>query len=133
MDDLSGILSGILNSPEGIENLKKAAEALLSDKAKERRGQSGDAIAEQLSDRSFESCPDISLDQNGLPDISPSQLAGIIKVISTLKSRGEDDRTKLLIALKPHLSPERRERVDQAVKFLKIIDIIPLIRGSGLL
>lgn len=29
MDDMSELLSGILNSPEGMENLKKAASALL--------------------------------------------------------------------------------------------------------
>ena len=40
MDDMSELLSGILNSPEGMENLKKAASALLKGSSeKEQKNQ----------------------------------------------------------------------------------------------
>lgn len=109
MDDMSELLSGILSSPEGMENLKSMASALLKKTDTE----------EQKTE-----------EETGL---SPAQLAGMVKAVSLIKNRKDDDRTKLLLALRPHLSPPRRARVDEAVKFLKIVDIIPLIRGSGLL
>lgn len=44
-----------------------------------------------------------------------------------------DDNTRLLLALKPHLRPENRIKVDNALKLMKIMNILPLIRESGVL
>lgn len=167
MDDMSKLLSGILNSPEGMENLKKAASVLLkgsSEKEQKEPSHGDDNSAVQSLLRSLKresgSCGGEfnggSFDgggnlgafgnfgnrsddsQNELSDgeetgLSPAQLAGMVKMVSALNSRKEDDRTRLLQALRPHLSPEKRDRVDKAVKFLKIMDILPLIRGAGIL
>lgn len=64
--------------------------------------------------------------------ISPREIQAIMKIGNALKAPRRDDRTQLLLALKPHLSPARRERVDQAVKILRILDILPLLKDSGL-
>ena len=45
----------------------------------------------------------------------------------------EDDNTKLLLALKPHFSDRRKEKVDQAVKIMHLLSLLPLIKDSGLL
>ena len=87
-------------------------------------GNFGESDADGCEDRSTDG------EEAGL---SPAQLAGMVKMVSALNNRKEDDRTRLLLALRPHLSPEKRERIDKAVKFLKIMDILPLIRGSGIL
>ena len=75
--------------------------------------------------------PDISsaLDGGGL---DAAQMAKIISVISRLKSGGDDSRANLLLALKPHLSAPRREKVDTAIKLLKIIDLLPFLKDSGI-
>ena len=167
MDDMSELLSGILNSPEGMENLKKAASALLKGSSekeqKESSRENGNSAVQSLlrslegkngsrggevnggsfdgggsfgnlgifGNRSDDSQNDFSDgDETGL---SPAQLAGMVKMVSALNSRKEDDRTRLLLALRPHLSPEKRDRIDKAVKFLKIMDVLPLIRGAGIL
>lgn len=39
---------------------------------------------------------------------------------------------KLLLALKPLLREENRSKVDTAVKLLKLISLLPLLRESGL-
>lgn len=44
-----------------------------------------------------------------------------------------DKNTQLLLALKPHLRPENRQKVDSALKLMKIIDILPLLKESGIL
>jgi len=38
-----------------------------------------------------------------------------------------------LLALKPHLTDERQQRIDKAVKLLRIISVIPLLKEQGLL
>lgn len=45
----------------------------------------------------------------------------------------QDDSTRLLLALKPHLKPENRHKVDSAMKLVKIMNILPLLRDSGIL
>lgn len=45
----------------------------------------------------------------------------------------QDDSTRLLLALKPHLKPENRRKVDSAMKLMKIMNILPLLRDSGIL
>lgn len=54
-------------------------------------------------------------------------------MVSALKSKGDDDRTRLLLALRPHLSEERRPRVDRAVKLLKLASVLPLLQETDLL
>ena len=36
------------------------------------------------------------------------------------------------MALKPHLSEERSKKVDDAVKIMQLIKLLPLIKESGL-
>ena len=68
----------------------------------------------------------------GLP-ISPGEIQTIMKLVGAMKNGQDDhDRTRLLLSLKPHLSEARQQRVDQAIKLLKLITLLPLIRESGL-
>ena len=54
-------------------------------------------------------------------------------LVSRLQSQNDDPRTALLTALKPHLSEAKREKVDTAVKILRLLDLLPLIKESGIL
>lgn len=58
--------------------------------------------------------------------------AAIARLLSALNAP-DDERAALLTALRPHLSPERRERVDRAVKLLKLARVLPLIQKEGLI
>lgn len=44
-----------------------------------------------------------------------------------------DKNTQLLLALKPHLRPENRQKVDNAMKLMKILGMLPLLRECGFL
>ena len=61
-----------------------------------------------------------------------SELQKLIPLISRFKNQKEDNRTRLLLALKPILSEEKAKRVDSAVKLLKIIDLLPLLKETDL-
>lgn len=108
MDDLNEKLSELLNDPDGMEKIRKMAQTLLgeSEKPPEDSG-------------------------NTLPNID---MASVAKVMSLLKSNRQDDkRIKLLYALKPNLSPEKQEKVDSAIKILKLIELAPLLGEAGLI
>lgn len=115
MDDISKTLADLLNDPDSLNRVREMAENIL--------GNSSEPTPQQESNNNS---------IFGDMDIDPSQLGKIVSVMSRLKSNRDDDRARLLLALKPHLSPPRREKVDTAVKLLKLIDLLPLLKDSGI-
>ena len=55
-----------------------------------------------------------------------------MSVISKLNGSQDNERTRLLNALKPYLSEKRQAKADNAIKLLKIIELWPLIKESGM-
>ena len=130
MDDLSEKLAGILNDPESMNRVRQMAESLLG-------GQQDNEPPPQLP---FQQSPSSSspmaglsslLGGDGMPDME--ELQKVVKILSKLKSDGQDSRTQLLVALKPHLSEPRQEKVDTAIKILRLIDLLPYLKESGIL
>ncbi len=105
MDDIAEKLSSLLEDPEGLNKIKSLAEGILSDNKKEDK-----------PDNDFQ-----------MPDINM-----LMKLSKAFKST-KDDRINLLLALRPHLSEERKAKVDTAVKLLKIYSLMPLLKESGVL
>lgn len=61
-------------------------------------------------------------------------IEGIMKLGEMLSSMNKQDKnTQLLLALKPHLRPENRQKADNAIKLLKILNILPLLKESGII
>ncbi len=111
MDDLGEKLAGILNDPESMERVRKMAENILGDDPAPKGASPLENLGEALG---------------------AQELGAIVSIINRLKSGSEDSRTQLLNALKPHLSAPRQEKVDTAIKILKMIELFPLIKESGL-
>jgi len=109
MDDLSEKLAELLNDPESMNKVRQMAENLLG-------GNSEPAPQSSAADNS-----------------GGDELKAVMSIMSILKNSGNDSRTQLLTALKPHLSEPKREKVDTAIKILKILEMLPLIKETGLL
>ncbi len=111
MDELNSRLAEILNDPQSMDRVRKMAENILSG--------NGDNTENgyQIGDENTDSA-----------DISK-----IMHIVSLLKAPANDNRTRLLLALKPNLSEKRQEKVDSAVKLLRLIEILPILKDSGLL
>ena len=60
-----------------------------------------------------------------------SALGGLMSLFQAMGQ--EDDSVRLLHALKPLLSQGRQDRVDQAVKLLRLMNLLPILAESGLL
>ena len=122
MEDLSTKLTQLLNDPEGMKQLQSMAQGLM--------GEGGlDLSALMPQQQEMPVMPDISGLMGG---ISPDQMGMMMKLMSAFNSTKEDDRTRLLMALRPHLTDKRQQRVDQAVKLLKLASVLPLISESGM-
>lgn len=112
MEDLTAKLSELLDSPEGMSRVKAMADSLF--------GGSGE-------EKSPADTP-----QGIFGTFSSDEIGTIMQLGNLLKSDTEDSRAHLLMALKPHLRPERQDRVDRAVKLLRIASILPIISKQGL-
>lgn len=62
--------------------------------------------------------------------IDLGSFARIAGLLSAAGSTSDDER--LLIALKPLLREENRGKVDTALRLLKLVSLLPLLRESGL-
>lgn len=61
-------------------------------------------------------------------------IEAVLKLGEMLSSMNKPDKnTELLMALKPHLRPENRNKVDHALKLMKLMSILPLLKESGVL
>ena len=116
MDELSAKLAEFLNDPESMNRVRQMAENIL--------GESGGEPP----------APDPPADLSGIGEmLGGGELNSIISVISKMKSASDDSRVQLISALRPHLSEERKKRADTAIKILKLLDLLPLIKDSGLM
>lgn len=109
MDELSQKLAEILNDPESMNRVREMAEDILGDKPK----------------------PEPQDDISGL--LSNGDLMNVMSLVSKLNTNGGDSRTALLTALKPHLSEPKREKVDTAIKILRLLELLPILKESGVL
>lgn len=66
------------------------------------------------------------------PLIDPATLGTIVTVLSRMNN-GNDKNIELLRALKPHFSESRSSKVDDAIRIIQLLSLLPIIRESGLL
>lgn len=145
MEDLFSKIQEILGSKEGQEQLKNVAQMLGassgSSSSQQAQPQSdgldlsslssllgGQENSSPLPAAQQNSNPLSGIDMNGI-DIN--MLMQVQRMLSSMQE--EDNNTRLLLALKPHFSESRQKKVDQAVKMLRLLSVLPIIQKSGLL
>ena len=113
MDDIANKITEILNDKDSFEKISQMASTFMNGNNYQEEAKENN----QLTDFSFD----------------PTQMGNIMKMMNVLKSNNKDDKnTKLLLALKPHLSIERGKKIDKAISILKIVKMIPLLKECGL-
>lgn len=113
-NDITSKITEVLNNPESMKKFGEFASGFLAQPESSKKSPV------------FEDS-DIS--------INPEQMGSIIKIISALKksSSDEDNNTKLLTALKPHLSEKRGKKIDKALSLMKIAKLLPVLKESGIM
>lgn len=100
-----------------MDNIEDILRALAGDEETDGENSGEPASGEKSGDGLF----------SGVDLGSMMKLAGMLGAAG-----GSSDDEKLLIALKPLLREENRGKVDTAVKLLKLISLLPLLKESGL-
>lgn len=114
MADLQEILSSI--SDEDMAKIKSVAESLMS----------GNGQTESNNQNHNNSNNNSSLGGFSLP----FDMGTMSKMMSLMgQMNKEDHRTRLICDLKPLLSEERRQKADEAIKFLQLMEMLPLLKG----
>ena len=112
MDDLSSALSGILSDPQAMKEIASLASSL---------GVSAPGVH-------TEAPPPKPPAPDGASVLSMA--GGLMPLLGALKS--EDDTTRLLDAIRPFLSGERREKLDRAKKLIGVMRLLPMLRELNL-
>lgn len=114
-----GAISQILGSlsAEDMENLKNAAQSMFSS------GQNGE------TPRQNQSPPKKEQPKNDGFDFS--SFAQLASIMSALNSEKNDPRCDLLSALRPLVGKERQQKIDQAIKMLRLISVVKVLGVSG--
>ncbi|MCR5110616.1 MAG: hypothetical protein K6B38_06860 [Ruminococcus sp.] len=97
-------------------------------------GKLGELLSDEESVRQLSELAQMMNDGTDEPIGGSPDMSGLVKLsglIGTMNS--EDSNTQLLMALRPHLKVERQERVDRAVKLMKLIAVWNAAKESGLL
>lgn len=68
--------------------------------------------------------------QSDMPAISPELLLQAQSIMQQLSSAENDDRSNLLMSLKPYMRESRRKTIDDAVKFLSAARLTRLFQGG---
>ena len=105
--DISEILSSLTD--DDIRQLKNAANSIFGQDSQEKQNTKSDSS-----------------------NLFNADLLGNIGKIGNAVSH-DDERTALIKALKPLLSESRQQKADEVIKILRIIQLIPLLKNSGLL
>lgn len=148
MDDLSQQLNQILSDPQSMQQIQGMMSAL------GLGGNSGNQTAPAPQPVPAEVQP--AAPQSG--GFDPSMLAGMLgslgkaspppepaggatpELLQTVtrlapllsQVNREDDSTRLLRALRPLLSAQRQKKLDEAIKILQMMRLLPLLKDSGL-
>lgn len=111
-DELSQKIDQLLGSPEGMEKIRSTMAAL---------GISPDAIT-----------PDAAPTPEPTPPAADDgMLSGLLSLAPLLQNMGQDDHNvALLKALRPYLHDGREKRLDESLKLLQLLKLLPLLQGG---
>lgn len=68
-------------------------------------------------------------DGTDMPAITPEMIMAAQSIMSKLSSREDDDRSRLLMSLKPYMRQSRKSSIDSAVKMLNLAQMSQFFKG----
>lgn len=136
MDDMTSRLSEILNDPASMEKLKNLASLFGSSSQQGGTGQSPAPPQQQQRPQQYpqQSQPPQQNTQSAAPSIDPELMRSMMKLAPAFsRMRQDDSSTQLLRALRPFLGESRRGKLDEALRILQLMRMLPYLRNSGIL
>lgn len=126
MGDFEEKLNAILSNPDALAQVANLAQSLnLGGSAAQDGAPSQDPAAADSAEPSG-GAPDLGA-LSGLGElfgqIDPNMLKKFLPLLNEFTGGSSDERLQLLYALRPFLRPERRDKIERAVKTAKLIHV----------
>ena len=67
--------------------------------------------------------------KSDIPAITPEMIMAAQSIMSKLSSSDDDDRSRLLMSLKPYMRESRQSSIDSAVKMLNLAQMSQFFKG----
>lgn len=112
MGSINEVISSL--SDDDMESLKNMAQSLFS-------GQNNAQNVKQEQ-------PKPQIHNSGMPNIDFASIAKIASFMNIMSNDRKDPRCDLLNALRPMLSDDKQQKVDQAIKMLRLMSLIPKLK-----
>ena len=120
MDNSTNINDIIANlTPDDINMLKGVASSILGEKAGNEPQQNESANNQPLQKTQT------SPNNNALQSLNS---LGLDSLDFNMMNNTPNKNVDLIMALKPHLRPETQNKADQALKIIKLFEVLPLLR-----
>lgn len=127
-DDMGEKIARLLSSPEGMAKIRAAMAAFGGGDIPPAAAGAATAPA-QTAEPPTPAIPKPDSAGGGFPDA-----AALTRLLPLVGSLNQDDNdTRLLQALRPYLHGEREQRLDEAVKLLRLSHLLPLLQAQGIL
>jgi hypothetical protein len=111
MEDLNEKLTRLLSSPEGMEKIQSMMSAL------------GGALPQE------DTPPPPPMPPPAAGGIDMAALSKVLPLLGQMNQENED--TRLLAALRPYLHGQRAERLEESMRLLKLMKLLPLLTEGG--
>lgn len=120
MDDLSSMINNVLNDPEAMSKIQSIAQSLNLGEGSSANDQN--AGVNQNQNQNADSGSNAGLDAESI--------LGLTKAVKMLS--GDNENIQLLKALKPFFSEKRAKKVDDAIKIMGLLKLLPILKEGGL-
>lgn len=121
MDNINDIIANL--SSEDIDMLKGVASSILGEEAQKNHQNQRPNSANESPQKNQTNLPA----NLGFENIDFDMVMKAKKIFDRMNS-AQNKNVDLIMALKPHLSPEKQDRADQALRILKLFEVLPLLK-----
>lgn len=128
-EDMGEKIARLLSSPEGMAKIRSAMAAFGGGDIPAAAAAAPAATPAAAAEPPIPAVPKPDTAGGGLPDAAA--LTRLLPLLGSLNK--DDDDTRLLQALRPYLHGEREQRLDEAVKLLRLSHLLPLLQAQGVL
>ena len=128
MDNLNDIIASL--SEDDINMLKGVASSILGNQPEEKpQRQNNPKVQENMLQNTQNNSANAlsALSSLGLDSIDFNMIMKAKTIFDKMNSTSNKN-VDLIMALKPHLRPETQNKADQALRIIKLFEVLPLLR-----
>ncbi len=124
MSDLAEKLMELLSDNENLEKIQNLGQLIATaGNHEEEKSQQEEKSSSHAHQQAQENSDVASIDM----------IQTVMKLMPLLSSLNkEDNNTRLLYALRPHLSEKRQAKLDESIKIVQLFKVLPLLRSQGI-